>query len=466
MKVLDGIAVETTAQETTSTIYGSVGTDIHGQPIVLSHKPGIQHFNENVVVFGNDHREITSCYSINYILQAIRRKESIIVTENTDECYDATAAYAKEQGYTVRRLNLRDFANSDSWDLLNTCLSVEDIFMSAMSLSRAFLESDPTKGKEYDIYSQGAQEVLTTLLMRVYLGSDFGDTAASYKISDIPTDINILGNEYLGEKTLASIYEILCHPDGYHFYRAITAYDVLKRTSSTRADSPLSDASPGFVSNILANLRMRLRFLNNEDLLRIVSTEGIDLRLPGKEPCLYFCDLAPDIGTYNTIANLFIAMLIKELNWLARWNKNHVLEVPVNFLLDDIQALGHFADWSRVLNQSCNSGIKVSMIAPDPVILEEVCGSHIRYVIDTMINYGSSGSVLFDDLASYKSLPLVDMSAKYPEEKEDNVRLLINRKDLHYMNSDNIIVSFSRHSRIALKKFPYTSHPDFEKLHK
>lgn len=469
MKDFEDIAKGTTAQKTTGTIYGFLGNDFQGQPIVFSRNPDAQYLNENVMVFGTNHKDITSCYSINYILQAIRRKESIIVTESSDECYDATAAYAKEQGYTVRRLNLSDFSKSDSWDILNTCIHDQAPLLDAMLLSQAFIHNEPGK-EESDIYLQAAQEMLTTLFLRVYLGSDFGEKPGSLKISNFPVDPRRLGYDYIGEKNLASIHEILDHPEGAYFFNELTSPEVLMRTSSEQARCPLSDASPGFISNIFVNLRIRLRFLYFEKIRKLLSTEGIGLTLPGKEPCLYFCKLDPELGTYNNIGNLFISMLMNELYDLAILNDDQRLKVPVNFLLDDIRALGSLIHWDRRLSMVNSVGIKISMIAQDPIILEEVYGHSITPALmnncETWINYGGSSLDSSDILISRMNQALFNMGAKHPYRDGKKAQPLINKKDLQFLKHDDIIVSFCRHPSVILKKFPYTKHPDFEKLHK
>lgn len=468
MKVLNNIAVETTAQNATGTIYGLTGMTKPGRQIILSRNPNEEYFNENTIVFGIDHREITSGYSINYILQAVRRKESIIVTESTDECYDVTAAYAKEQGYTVRRLNLSDFSKSDPWDILNTCIHDQEPLLDAMLLSQAFIHNEPGK-EESDIYLQAAQEMLTTLFLRVYLGSDFGEDPDPGKISELPANSKHLGYGCVGKKNLASIHEILDHPDGVYFFNELTSPEVLMRTSSEQARCPLSDSSPGFISNIFVNLRIRLRFLYFEKIRKLLSTEGIDLTLPGKEPCLYFCKLAPEPGMYNNIANLFISMLMNELYDLGTSNYDQRLKVPVNFLLDDIQTLGRLDHWDRRLALAGRVGIKVSMIAQDPIFLESVYGPNVTPAImnncDTWITYGTSVLSPTKNYIFRTDKDAIDLSVS-SSHKGSRCMPLISHKELCSAGDNRLIVSFSRYPSVILKKFPYTSHPDFEKLHK
>ena len=53
------------------------------------------------------------------VLQAVRRGESVIITDPKSELFEDMAAFLSVSGYTVRVLNLIRPQNSDSWNCLN-----------------------------------------------------------------------------------------------------------------------------------------------------------------------------------------------------------------------------------------------------------------------------------------------------------------------------------------------------------
>lgn len=62
--------------------------------------------NKHIMVVGSSGCGKSYCFARPSILQAIKRKESIIITDPKGELYSDTARYAEERGYTVKILNL------------------------------------------------------------------------------------------------------------------------------------------------------------------------------------------------------------------------------------------------------------------------------------------------------------------------------------------------------------------------
>ena len=56
--------------------------------------------------------------SRNLVLQAVKRGESIILTDPKSELYESMGEYLRENGYVVKVLNLVEMDHSDSWNCL------------------------------------------------------------------------------------------------------------------------------------------------------------------------------------------------------------------------------------------------------------------------------------------------------------------------------------------------------------
>ena len=80
--------------------------------------PRDSRLNRNIAVCGSQGSMKSRAFARNMILQCVRRGESMFVTDPKSELYEDTAAYLKDQGYTVRQWNLINLDNSDAWDCL------------------------------------------------------------------------------------------------------------------------------------------------------------------------------------------------------------------------------------------------------------------------------------------------------------------------------------------------------------
>lgn len=73
--------------------------------------------NHNVCVIGNSGSGKTASFVKPLCLQAIKRKESVIITDHYNEMYESTSMYFRANGYIVRRIDLEKPKHSDGWSL-------------------------------------------------------------------------------------------------------------------------------------------------------------------------------------------------------------------------------------------------------------------------------------------------------------------------------------------------------------
>lgn len=69
----------------------------------------------------------------------------------------------------------------------------------------------------------------------------------------------------------------------------------------------------------------RLQILQNKLVQQITSHTDIDLSLPGKEKCAYFCITSDQDSTFDMLATLFTSFLIIKLVRLADRTEERVL---------------------------------------------------------------------------------------------------------------------------------------------
>ena len=75
--------------------------------------------NRNLAVYGASGSMKSRAYIRNAVLQAVRREESMILTDPKSELYEDLSLYLEEKGYKVRVFNLVNPEYSDGWNCLS-----------------------------------------------------------------------------------------------------------------------------------------------------------------------------------------------------------------------------------------------------------------------------------------------------------------------------------------------------------
>ena len=361
------------------------------------------------------------------------------------------AAYAKKKGYVVRKFDLQHFEKSDGWDVLNTCIGNFLPIVDTNYLAETLIDNMEGGVKADDIYVTGAASLLSALMLRVKLGEDFQDK----------------------NKNLESVYKLLVHPGGTSFIREIMQDDTLEKVNAVAAKNALNglgSGSPNLLGNLLVNLSTRLRGFQTPELLKILSRNDIDLKLPGKRPCLYFCRLPYAFSQNGFLAALFINMALYKLLDLAEKNANRTLQVPVNFILDDFADLGYMPEWNKKLAICHSRNISFSMTIPDLPLLETIYGKNGAASI--MANCFAWMFFGAHDIATAKLMTAnLDYTSFHstslePEEMTQNKKKgvkLFNKREV-FTDRNKVLICFPQHEPIVLDKFFYHDHPDYPNL--
>lgn len=80
--------------------------------------------------------------------------------------------------------------------------------------------------------------------------------------------------------------------------------------------------------------------MQNKLVQQITGHDEIDLSLPGREKCAYFCITSDQDSTFDMLATLFTSFLSIKLVRYADRTKERRLPVPVQFILDEFPNLG------------------------------------------------------------------------------------------------------------------------------
>ncbi|NBH76716.1 ATPase [Clostridiaceae bacterium] len=286
-------------------------------------------FNDNILIIGAPGTGKSRGFVKPFILQCVKRRESLVVTDPKSELFESMSGYLTDAGYEVRVFNLLDMEFSDCWN----CLGDADHDPTLVqSISNTIITNTSNEKEAGDFWSKAELNLLTALLFYVQNLSDSRG--------------NLLPIE---ERSLSVVFQLLST-------QSIDVLDGLLRQLpiSHPARAPFGlflQAKENVRGNVAIGLGNRLSVFQHEKVQRITSGNTIDLTLPGQKPCAYFCILSAQDSTYAFLSSLFFTMLFARLEDFARRHGDRGrLPVPVNFCLDEFCNIGKLNDFKRTLS--------------------------------------------------------------------------------------------------------------------
>lgn len=411
--------------------------------------------NRHIMVVGASGSGKSFTFTKPYCYQAVKRRESVVITDPDGGLYRDMAGYFQDEGYVVRRFDLKDLLKSDGWACLNAVKGANPELNAQLFANTVI--SNLTNGGE-GIYSDGPMTLLKACLLRVVLGSDYPEE----------------------EKNIASVYELLQNPAGEDYLNAKFDPYTLPPGAEPCLGPYLSfkQSSPNLRGNIITNLAVDLQLLQNKDVCRVLSTDDIDLELPGKQPCAYFCIFPDSHDTNQFLVSLFFSMLFIKLIDFADHTPNGQCPVPVNFLLDEFPSIGKLPDWDRKMATIRKRAMNAVMILQDITQLQHnyqdtwvTLMSNCATFISLGINDGETANLISKRIGETTVQVETEKRAAmesifttfHPTSVGGGKRNLMNYDELFRVDEDAVIILAQKHNPIYARKYPHTLHPDYQK---
>lgn len=289
--------------------------------------------NKNVAIFGASGSKKSRGYVIPNILNLAQQGKSMILTDPKGELYKKTYIFLKNKGYNVKILNLVDMDKSDRWNPF----SVIENEIDAQIFSEIVIENtqlDNSQGQD-EFWSRTGQNLLKALAL--------GQT-------------ELLKNSE--ERSMSKIYNTLSTGD----IKAIDRYFVNIRGPGRMSYNIYAQATDVVKQSVVTGLATRLQIFQTKKVRQITDKSDIDLRLPGKEKCAYFCVTSDMDSTFDFVAGLFFSFLFIKLIRLADSNPTGKLDVETFFLLDEFPNIGKIPDFEKKLSTMRSRGVNTSII--------------------------------------------------------------------------------------------------------
>ncbi len=418
---------------------------------VLSLSPDSR-MNDNVIVYGSSGSRKSRSYVRNRVFQAVVRRESLIVTDCKGEIYEM-AEYLQAHGYTIRVFNLVNPECSDSWDCLGEIRG--DDLMAQIFASVVIQNSN--NGKSDRFWDDAEQNLLKALLL--YVDQEYS----------------------AGQRNLAAVYDLLTGSGGTSL-EAI-AQQLPAGHPAKSCFSVFLQASDSVRAGAVMGLAGRLQTLQNRSIRSITSFPEIDLTLPGKELCAYFCITSDQDSTFEFLSSLFFSFLFIKLVRYADSCPSCQLPVPVHILGEELMNCGKIHALGRRCSVIRSRRVSVS------IILQGLGQLQNRYPDNEWVEIiGNADTTLFmgctDDITArmisdrageitvaystdaevYNKMQLAKWAPQYRESHSVGKRKLLTVDEVLRLPVDQELIIFRGQKILQAEKFDYTLHPHAQLL--
>ena len=412
--------------------------------------------NKHTAIFGASGTMKSRAVIRNAIFQAIKRGESVLVSDPKSELYSDTSELFRKNGYEVKVFNLVDPKHSDTWN----CMSdIADDTLMAQVLTNVII-GNTSQGKGDHFWDNGETNLLKALVL--YIALDDHRTPDQKNLWEV---YQMLINS--SEKDLTNAFKKL--PFGHP---AKAPYNLF------------AQASDNVRSGILLGLGTRLQVLQNKEVARLISGSSIDLTAPGRRKCAYFIILSDQETSMAFLSSLFFSFLFIKLTRFADSCPGGSCMIPVNLILDEFNNIGRIggasdgSDFARSLSVIRSRDIRVTLAVqslgqlqnryPNNLWAEIIGNCDIQLMLgctdDVTANYFSARSgdmsiQVQSTMMTKQSMALAQVIPQYRETQGHGRRKLLTPDEVLRLPPNEMLVVIRGQNILKLMKFDYTNHP-------
>lgn len=450
----------TSAKRTSQDILGMLPD---GQVLTL---PKGTRLNANLAVCGSSGTGKSRAISRNLVLQAVKRGESVILTDPKSELYESMSEYLRDNGYTVKVFNLVQMDHSDSWNCLGEVGSSE---LMAQTFADIVLQN--TSGDATDAFWYNAELNLLKALV-LYVALEMPPAQRN-----LATVYDLLCTQT--EKGLSAIMESISHEHPNQFTGemlppspAAAPYSIFKQSSETVRTS------------VIIGLGSKLAVLQAHQVRNITSYNEIDLELPGKQKCAYFCIVSDQDSTFDFLSSLFFSFLfIRLIRYADGYCDGGMLTTKVKFILDEFPNCCLIPDFTKKCSTIRSRGCSVAVFFqnvgqmrnryPDDQWQEILgaCDSTVFLGCTDMLtaeyfsNRIGTASVEVEATArELNTMHITDYTPRFRKTNSLGRRPLLTPDEVLRLPPDQVLIFIRGQKVMRAKRYDYSLHPDYKKL--
>lgn len=448
-KELKSVLELTSAEKATGLILG----ERKGSLVCL---PENTRLNKHCAIFGASGTMKSRAVIRNALFSAIRRGESVLISDPKSEMYNDTSELFRKNGYEVKVLNLVDPKHGDSWN----CMSdLNGDTMLAQVLTNVII-GNTSSGKGDHFWDNGELNLLKALVLYTDLDKSLTPD----------------------KKNLSTVYHLLtCNSE-----RTLTAmFEKLPMDHPARAPFNLFTQSSDTVkSGIILGLGTRLQVLQNDAVKQLVSFSDIDLTAPGRHKCAYYIILSDQETSMAFLSSLFFSFLFIKLTRFADSSPGGRCPVPVNLVLDEFNNIGRIggaadgSDFCRSLSVIRSRDIRVMIAVQSLGQLQNRYPNNLWSEIigncDTQLMLGCTDDLTAEYISERsgdmsiqvdstmtvkKTVAVAQVIPQYRETQGQGKRQLLTPDEVLRLPHEELLVIIRGQNILKLNKFDYTRHP-------
>ena len=369
------------------------------------------------------------------------------------ELYGDYCKYLESRGYLVRVFNTDHPECSDGWDFIREIKKDEllaQITSDVMIKNTGSEESDP-------FWDNCELNLLKALILYV----DSRPPNYDHSMREVYRLITISN-----DGKLAQLFTAL--PQGHP---AKVPYAIFMQQEA---------AIRGKIINGLAT---RLQVFQSDAICAMTGEAEIDLTLPGKQKCAYFCISSDQHSTFDFLCSLFMTFLFIRLIRYADGQPSKKLPVPVHILAEELPNIGAVPDLCKKISTIRSRSASLSCVFQSiPQMQNRYPDNQWLEIIgncDVQIFMGCTDPITAEFISTRAGTASVEVSSEskllgtwrisvytpeYRKTESTGRRELLSVDEVLRLPMDEEIVVLRGKNILKLKKLDYKEHADYRCL--
>ena len=412
--------------------------------------------NRNILVIGAPGTMKTRSVIQTSILQAVRRGESIFMTDPKGEGYEKNKSMLESHDYTVRAFNLKDFKNSDSWNMIAS-LDDNDDGNAKIFAETVIANAGGDSNSKDSYWNNNAMNFLKACLL-LHNTDSFG------VLYDFVTGTNLPDFETAFANS----------PD---------------RVSALRAFKAFNQCSEQVKGQIINGLGIMIDVFQQDNVRNITDSDEIDLTLPAREKCAYFVITSDQHSTYDFLAMLFWVMsFIKLIEYIDKHKDENgdPTTLPINMLFDEFSNIGIIPDFKKKISTVRSRHVYLTLIIQTLPQLQNRYPNgvweEIAACCDITIFLGTNDLTTAEYISKRTGIMTtnvktennmyerdkiaLDRDATSREVTSDGQRMVMTTDEVLRMKNTDSLLLIRGMNPLLCRKYDYTKHPMSKELKK
>lgn len=257
--------------------------------------------------------------------------------------------YLQSHGYTIKVLDLIDMAKSDGYNPFAYLRKDEDV---VKLITNLIANTTPKGAQPHDPFWEKAEGMYLQAIM-LYVWYEFpkqGRKANFRGVLELLNKAKIPENE----EELSELDRLMYALPKEH----------IARINYEKVRSGANDT----VRSIIISANSRLAYLQNENILRILDNDEMDIPALGEgiygnpdRKVALFCEIPDNDKSYNFLVGMLYTQIFQELYWLADHKYHGILPVHVGLWMDEFPNVALPDDFLQILSTCRSRGISCNI---------------------------------------------------------------------------------------------------------